>query len=104
MLIPYPDSFPNEALLMLLDKIRGKNDVQMADLMHSAWCVQGYAQKQIMGGGPVVTGEPNGISDEEALQAAIDSQKAKEGEPAQIGLVPWVIVLKIAIKIITASL
>lgn len=103
MLIPYPDSFPNEALLMLLDKVRGKNEVQVSDLLHAAWCVAGYALKQIMGGGPVVTGEPNGISDEEALQAAIDSQ-GKDGEPAQIGLVPWVIVLKIAIKIITASL
>lgn len=103
MLIPYPDSFPNEALLMLLDKVRGKNEIQVSDLLHAAWCVAGYALKQIMGGGPVVTGEPNGLSDEEALQAAIDSQ-GKEGEPAKIGLVPWVIVLKVAIKIIMASL
>lgn len=103
MLIPYPDQFPNEALLMLLDKVRGKNEIKVSDLLHAAWCVAGYALNQIMGGGPVVTGEPNGMSDEEALQAAIASAP-KEGEPAQIGLVPWVIVLKIAIKIITASL
>lgn len=104
MLIPYPDAFPNEALLLLLDKVRGKNEVSVSDLLHAAWCVAGYALKQTMGGGPIVTGEPNGISDEEALQAAIGSQPVEGGGPAQIGLVPWVIVLKVAIKIIMASL
>lgn len=103
MLIPYPEAFPNEALLMLLDKVRGKNDVQVSDLLHAAWCVAGYALKQVMGGGPIVTGEPNGVSDEEALLAAIESQSSND-EPARFGLVPWIIVLKVAIKIISLAL
>ena len=101
MLIPYPDSFPNEALLMMLDKVRGKNEVPVSDLLHAAWCVQGYAMAQIMGGGPIVTGEPNGLSDEEALQAAIESGKET---PPQLGMVPWILVVRIAVKILLAAL
>lgn len=95
MLIPYPDQFPNEGLLLLLDKIRGK-DVPLADLLHAGWCVQGYAMKQVMGGGPIVTGEPAGWTDEQVLQAALDSGK---DEAKGVGLIPWVLVARIALKL-----
>lgn len=99
MLVPYPNEFPNDALMLLLDKVRGR-DVPVADLLHAGWCVQGYAMGQFMGGGPVVTGEPAGWSDEQVLQGAIEAGQGAKG----IGLVPWVLVAKIAIKLIMAAL
>jgi hypothetical protein len=101
MLVPYPTEFPNEALLLLLDKIRGKANISTADLLHAGWCVQGYAQAQLVGGGPVVSAEPPaGWTDEEIIQGAIEANQGAKG----FGLVPWFLVVKIAIKLIMAAL
>jgi hypothetical protein len=99
MLVPYPTEFPNEALLILLDKVRGR-DVPVADLLHAGWCVQGYGMAQFMGGGPVVSDDPAGWTDEQVLQGAMEANQGAKG----FGLVPWILVVKIAIKLIMAAL
>jgi hypothetical protein len=104
MLLPYPDSFPQEALMMMLDKIRGK-DVSVPDLVHAAWNVTGYALAQSIGGGQVIAGEIEALSklsEEELLQSIINQngEKSENSNVAAIGLVPWLMVAKIAIKIL----
>lgn len=104
MLMPYPNTFPQEGLLMMLDKIRGK-EVSIPDLVHAAWNVAGYALSQSIGGGQVIAGEVEALSklsDEELLSSVLSQYGAKtDGDNvAAIGLVPWLMVARIALKIL----
>ena len=93
MLLPYPNSFPQDALLLMLDKIRGK-DVSLPDLVHAAWNVLGYGLAQSIGGGQVVAGEIEALaklSDEELLTSVLKQggdQTVDGQNVAAIGIVP----------------
>jgi len=105
MLLPYPNSFPQEALMMMLDKIRGK-EVAIPELVNAAWNVAGYALAQSIGGGQVIAGEVEALSklgDEELLSSLLEQHGAKVSDTdqvASIGLVPWLMIARIAIKIL----
>jgi len=109
MLLPYPNSFPQDALLLILDKIRGK-DVSLPDLVHAAWNVLGYGLAQSIGGGQVVAGEIEALaklSDEELLTSVLKQggdQTVDGQNVAAIGIVPWLMVARIAFKIIKEML
>lgn len=105
MLLPYPNTFPQEALMMMLDKIRGK-EVAIPELVNAAWNVAGYALAQSIGGGQVIAGEVEALSklgDEELLSSLLEQHGAKVSDTdqvASIGLVPWLMIARIAIKIL----
>ena len=105
MLLPYPNSFPQEALMMMLDKVRGK-EVAIPELVNAAWNVAGYALAQSIGGGQVIAGEVDALSklgDEELLSSLLEQHGAKVSDTdqvASIGLVPWLMIARIAIKIL----
>ena len=105
MLLPYPNSFPQEALMMMLDKVRGK-EVAIPELVNAAWNVAGYALAQSIGGGQVIAGEVEALSklgDEELLSSLLEQHGAKVSDTdqvASIGLVPWLMIARIAIKIL----
>ena len=96
---PYPTEFPSEAFLLVLDKLRGRNDVSGADLAHAGWCVAGYALQQTLGGGPTIRGaenlEQSGGADEQVIQGAIEANDGAKGV-----LFPWVLVVRVAVKLI----
>jgi hypothetical protein len=105
MLLPYPNSFPQEALMMMLDKIRGK-EVDVPELVNAAWNVAGYALAQSIGGGQVIAGEVEALSklgDEELLSSLLEQHGAKVSDTDQVaslGLVPWLMIARIAIKLL----
>jgi hypothetical protein len=105
MLLPYPNSFPQEALMMMLDKIRGK-EVAVPELVNAAWNVAGYALAQSIGGGQVIAGEVEALSklgDEELLSSLLEQHGAKVSDTDQVaslGLVPWLMIARIAIKLL----
>lgn len=105
MLLPYPNSFPQEALMMMLDKIRGK-EVDIPELVNAAWNVAGYALAQSIGGGQVIAGEVEALSklgDEELLSSLLEQHGAKVSDTDQVaslGLVPWLMIARIAIKLL----
>jgi hypothetical protein len=105
MLLPYPNSFPQEALMMMLDKIRGK-EVAVPELVNAAWNVAGYALAQSIGGGQVIAGEIEALSklgDEELLSSILEQHGAKVSDTDQVaslGLVPWLMIARIAIKLL----
>jgi hypothetical protein len=105
MLLPYPNSFPQEALMMMLDKIRGK-EVAIPELVNAAWNVAGYALAQSIGGGQVIAGEVEALSklgDEELLSSLLEQHGAKTSDTDQVaslGLVPWLMIARIAIKLL----
>lgn len=98
----YPSTFPQEALLVMLDKVRGR-EVETSKLVHAAWNVVGYGLGQTMGGEerPRVWGESPELSDEEAgnaIEAALAAND--ETNPEAKGAIGWVILAKIAANIL----
>ena len=101
-MVNYPSVLPQDALLILLDKVRGK-DVSLAELVHAAWNVQGYAQAQFIGGGVAIgSTEVQTVSDEvlieEALKSADPEADAKGFLP-----IPWILLAKLAIRIVLSA-
>lgn len=94
--VNYPDEFPTKALGGLPDKVRGKA-VETPALALAGWNVLGYALGKSLGGGPAPVGEQGGLSDEEILEAALNSQ---EEEGAKAGIIPWAIVAQVVMKIL----
>ena len=94
MLVPYPSELPTEGLVLLLDKVRGK-DVPVAELVHVAWNAAGYGLDRFL---PVekLVGAEN-ISEEEALQQMIAANESKQGVVSGIVIS---IVVKLALKIL----
>jgi len=104
-MVQYPVDMPTEALMAMLDKVRGK-DVETSKLISAAWNVAGYGlgkwqptKEQLpFGDAP----EP---TDDEALSFLIASQSSGQ-EPVQgvvIGLVIGVAV-KLALKFLAEYL
>jgi hypothetical protein len=89
----------------MLDKIRGK-DVDIPELVNAAWNVAGYALAQSIGGGQVIAGEVDALSklgDEELLSSLLEQHGAKVSDTDQVaslGLVPWLMIARIAIKLL----
>jgi hypothetical protein len=99
-MVNYPDEFPSKALGILLEKVRGKA-VETPTLALAGWNVLGYALGKSLGGGPAPVGDQGGLSDEEVLEAALNSQ---EEEGAKGGAIPWAIVAQVVLKILINSL
>jgi uncharacterized membrane protein YqaE (UPF0057 family) len=94
-MIPYPDSFPTDALSIVLSKLRG-GDLPIPDLVHACWVVAGYALSQIIGGGPSVKADGN-FTDEEVIELALASQA---GEGIKQGFFAWRMVLAIVLRLL----
>ncbi len=94
MLVPYPVELPSDGLMLLLDKVRGK-DVDNALLVQVAWNVTGYGLGRFL---PVekLIGAEN-MSEEEALEQLIAANQSKQGVVSGIVLS---VVIKLALKII----
>lgn len=98
-MVDYPASLPTDALLTLLDVVRGKTDASKA--VHAAWNVLGYGLAQ---GFPVQQGigDHSDAATVEALEALIASQE----NPSAIGFpsVAFAIALKLALKLVLSAL
>lgn len=106
-LLPYPSSFPQEALMMMLDKFRG-NEVNTPDLINAAWNVVGYGLGQTMGGGKIVAGDvPEDASDADIIASVLKQYGSLDNGPENtvtFTFIPWIVVAKVAIKLIVKLL
>jgi hypothetical protein len=97
-MVEYPLSLPTDALMTLLDVVRGKVDASKA--VHAAWNILGYGLSQ---GFPVQQGigDSSDATTAEALEVLIahDNPEAVGFPALALG-----IVLKLAVKIILDSL
>lgn len=99
-MVNYPSAFPQDALLTVLDKVRGK-EVSLSELSLAAWNVQGYAMGQFIGSGGVaaaVDDSQNNLTDEQVIELALSNS----GESDVKGFlpVPWVLLAKVALNLI----
>jgi hypothetical protein len=97
-MVDYPLSLPTDALMTLLDVVRGKIDASKA--VHASWNILGYGLAQ---GFPVQQGigDHSDAATAEALEALI-----AHDHPEAVGFpaLAFSIVLKLALKIIMQSL
>jgi hypothetical protein len=98
-MVDYPAEFPTKALGLVLAKVKGQS-VETAELVHAGWNVLGFALGKSLGG-PISQADPGQMTDEEILEAALNSG-AEEG--ALGGVIPWAIVAKIVLKILVNAL
>jgi hypothetical protein len=98
-MVDYPLSLPTDALMTLLDVVRGKIDASKA--VHAAWNLLGFGLAQ---GFPLQQGI--GDSSDGATAEAIEALLASQSPQAAIGFpsLAFSIVLKLAMKIILDSL
>jgi len=96
---PYPDRFPREAILIVIDAAKG-NAVDIPNAIHAAWEVAGYALGQSVGGGPVIT--TSNLSDVEALEMSLDH--SPENGTAAIRMFPWSLIAGIVLKLLVEKL
>ena len=94
-MVDYPAEFPAKALGLVLAKVKGQA-VETAELAHAGWNVLGYALGKSLGG-PISQADPGQMTDEEILEAALNSQ---EEEGAKSGIIPWAIVAQVVMKIL----
>lgn len=97
-MVEYPLTLPTDALMTLLDVVRGKTDTSKA--VHAAWNILGYGLAQ---GFPIQQGI--GDSSDAATAEAIEALIAYD-HPEAVGFpaVALGIVLRLALKIIMESL
>lgn len=98
MLYPFPTDLPYEGIALIIDKLRGK-DVPMKSVVNAAWNLAGYAAAQVTPEEPKVIGDIDCTSDE-AAEMLENLLASKDG---RVMMVPWVIVLRIALKILMAA-
>lgn len=96
-MIAYPEIMPTEALMLLLDKVRGK-PVAVSELVHGAWNVIGYGLNQSLPL-PEAIGDAGEITDEQALLSLLGT----EDEAVGFGILPAIAIsmaIKLAIKLL----
>lgn len=100
MLLPFPQELPIEAVGLIIDKLRGK-DVPLASAVNAAWNLAGYAAAQALPARLQVAGG-EAMNQEEEIKLLSDllikSGTNEHGQAVELGLIPWLLILKIALK------
>ena len=95
----YPEVMPTEALMLLLDKVRGK-EVAVSELVHGAWNVLGYGLNQALPL-PMTIGDDGSLpTDEQALLSLLGTENPNV---VGFGILPGIaisIVIKLALKLL----
>ena len=97
-MIAYPVVMPTDALMLLLDKVRGK-PVAVSELVHGAWNVIGYGLNQSLPL-PEAIGDAGEITDEQALLSLLGTE---DESVVGFGILPAIAIsmaIKLAIKLL----
>jgi hypothetical protein len=101
-MIEYPKAMPVDALMLMLDKVRG-NPVSMAEVVQGAWNISGYGLGLALPL-PSVIGAAGDLSDENALEALIQYSQQEVDQVSSAGILPamaFSIVIKLAIRLLS---
>lgn len=101
-MIEYPKAMPVDALMLLLDKVRG-NPVTMAEVVQGAWNISGYGLGLALPL-PSVIGAAGDLSDESALEELIKYSQQDTDQAIGAGILPAMalsIVIKLAIRLLS---
>ena len=100
-MISFPQTMPAEAMMIVVDKIRGKKDVGNKEFSNALWNIAGYAADQVIPDDRQIFQDAEvSLEDFAAILEQAIPQGDFHGNPVTIGIVPWAIVLKTALKLL----
>lgn len=100
-MINFPNSMPTDAMMLVVDKVRGKKDVGNKEFSNALWNIVGYAADQVIPDDKQIFQETEvSLEDFAAILEQAIPQGDFHGNPITIGIVPWAIVLKTALKLL----
>jgi len=100
-MINFPNSMPTDAMMLVVDKVRGKKDVGNKEFSNALWNIVGYAADQVIPDDKQIFQNAEvSLADFAAILEQAIPQGDFHGNPITIGIIPWAIVLKTALKLL----
>ena len=100
-MIDFPQTMPTDAMMLIVDKIRGKKDVGNKEFSNALWNIVGYAADQVIPDDkPIFQNAEVSLEDFAAILEQAIPQGDFHGNPITIGIVPWAIILKTTLKLL----
>lgn len=100
-MINFPSSMPTDAMMLIVDKIRGKQDVGNKEFANALWNIVGYAADQIIPDDKQIFASADvSLEDFAAILEQAIPQGDFHGNPITIGIVPWAVILKTGLKLL----
>jgi len=100
-MINFPSSMPTDAMMLVVDKVRGKKDVGNKEFSNALWNIVGYAADQVIPDDKQIFQNAEvSLEDFAAILEQAIPQGDFHGNPITIGIIPWAIVLKTALKLL----
>ena len=98
-MIDFPQTMPTDAMMLVVDKVRGKKDVGNKEFSNALWNIVGYAADQVIPDDKQIFQDKEvSLEDFAAILEQAIPQGDFHGNPITIGIIPWAIVLKTALK------
>jgi len=100
-MISFPNSMPTDAMMLVVDKVRGKKDVGNKEFSNALWNIVGYAADQVIPDDKQIFQNAEvSLEDFAAILEQAIPQGDFHGNPITVGIIPWAIVLKTALKLL----
>lgn len=103
-MIDFPNQIPTDAIMLVIDKIRGRKDVNNREFAQALWNVVGYAASQALPEDKTIfEGREIGLEDFASLLEQAMEQSQYHANPVTIGIIPWALILKTALKVLISA-
>jgi len=100
-MISFPQTMPTDAMMLVVDKVRGKKDVGNKEFSNALWNIVGYAADQVIPDDKQIFQNAEvSLEDFAAILEQAIPQGDFHGNPITVGIIPWAIVLKTALKLL----
>ena len=102
-MINFPQTMPTDAMMLLIDKIRGKQSVSNKDFAQALWNLVGYAADQAIPSDtkPVFQDSEESLDEFASILEEAVAMHASGGEARKL---PWANILRIGIKLLISIL
>ena len=100
-MINFPSTIPTDAMMIVVDKIRGKKDVGNKEFSNALWNIVGYAADQVIPDDKQIFASADvSLEDFAAILEQAIPQGDFHGNPITIGIIPWAIILRTGLKLL----
>jgi hypothetical protein len=100
-MISFPQTMPTDSMMLVVDKVRGKKDVGNKEFSNALWNIVGYAADQVIPDDKQIFQNAEvSLEDFAAILEQAIPQGDFHGNPITVGIIPWAIVLKTALKLL----
>jgi hypothetical protein len=97
-MINFPDSLPMDSILLVISKIKGKEEHSNKEFAQALWNIVGYAANQTIPEDRPLIGEIQDLNLEDF--AAILEQAITVKDSPEVTKLPWANILKIGLKLL----